>query len=309
MRTADFRLGVDLRDNGIAAIALDANGRLCAERVVETPAGGYRAAVSGIAEALVAIESDIGAAGMPVGVAIPGSVNPESARIRGCHLQWLNQAPLPADLETVVGRPVRVYNAADCLALSESFDGAAQYNHSVFAVVLDTGIGGGLAINSEPVRGHSGLAGVWGHNNLPWPTASEARQPPRCWCGLDGCVEAWLSGPGMSADYLRRGGHTLAAHEIVARAEGGERLAGATLRDWLARLARAFAMIINVVDPEVIVCGGSMADIRWLYSEIPKIWARHCFADSVATGLLPAHHGGQSSARGAARLSALQAPS
>lgn len=309
MKTADFRLGVDLGHAGISAVALDANGRLCAERVVEIPAGGYRSAVAAVAEVVAAVESDIGTPGMPLGASIPGSITPESGRVRGCHAQWLNQASLPSDLEAAIGRAVSVCNSADCLAVSESFDGATQNNRSVFAAVLDAGVGGGLVLNGERVGGHSGLAGVWGHNNLPWPTANEGRQPPRCWCGLDGCIEAWLSAPGMSADYLRRGGHTLEAHEIVARAESGERLAGATLRDWLARLARAFAMIINVFDPEVIVCGGSLAEIRWLYSEIPKIWARHSFADSVQASLLPAHHGHLSSARGAARLGALSGAS
>lgn len=307
MKTADFRLGVDLGDARIVAVALDANGRLCAERQFATPAGGYRAAVAAISDMIAAIETDIGVPGMPVGVATPGSVGPDSGRIRGCHGQWLNQASLPADLETAIGRSVRVVNNADCLAVSESFDGAGQHSQGVFAVVLDAGVGGGLVINGGLVSGHHGLAGAWGHNNLPWPTASEARQPPRCWCGLDGCIEAWLSAPGMSADYLRRGGPSLAAHDIVAHAEAGERLAGATLRGWLARLARAFAMIINVVDPGVIVCGGEMAEIRWLYSEIPKIWARHSFSDNVPTSLLPAVHGNLSNARGAARLGALPA--
>lgn len=302
MKTADFRVGVGLDASGLTAVALNIDGRLCAERRVELPAGGYGATIAAIAEMIGAIESDIGTPGMPVGVAVPGRVDPHSGRIRGCHAQWLNQASLPADLETAVGRPVRVANHADCLALSESSDGVGQGGQGLFAAMLDADIDGGLVINGELVSGHNGLAGVWGHNNLPWPSASEARQPPRCWCGLDGCIEAWLSAPGMAADYLRRGGSSLTAHDIVAHAEAGERLAGATLRDWLARLARAFAMIINIVDPEVIVCGGSLAEIRWLYSEIPKIWSRHSLADAVHTRVLPAHHGNLSSARGAARM-------
>lgn len=307
MKTADFRVGVGLDAAGLSAVALNVDGRLCAQRRVDMPAGGYRPTVAAIAEVIAAIESDIGTAGMPVGVASPGSVDPDSGRIHGCRAQWLNQATLPMDLEAAVGRSVGVVNHADCLAVSESFDGAGQGSRSVFAAVLDADISGGLVINGERVSGHTGLAGVWGHNNLPWPSASEARQPPRCWCGLDGCIEAWLSAPGMAADYLRRGGSTLTADDIVARAEAGERLAGATLRDWLARLARAFAMMINIVDPGLIVCGGSLAEIRWLYSEIPKIWERYSFADKVQAQLQPAGHGQWSIARGAARLGGLPA--
>lgn len=306
MKTADFRVGVGLDAGGLNAVALNIDGRPCAERRVELPMGDYRTTIGSIAEVIAAIESDIGAAGMPVGVAAPGRVDSHSGRIRDCHAQWLNQATLPADLESAVGRSVRVVNHADSLAVSESSDGVGQGCQGLFAAMLDADIDGGLVINGELVSGHNGLAGVWGHNNLPWPSASEARQPPRCWCGLDGCIETWLSAPGMAADYLRRGGSSLTAHDIVAHAEAGERLAGATLRDWLARLARAFAMVINIVDPEVIVCSGSLAEIRWLYSEIPKIWSRHSLADSVRTRLVPAHHGHLASARGAARMGALQ---
>ncbi|MES1927124.1 ROK family protein [Salinisphaera sp. T31B1] len=302
MKGSAMRLGVDLGGTKIAGIVLGEGDRVVAERRVDTPSGDYRATIAAIKALVDALESEAGVERLPLGIGTPGSVVPGTRRMRNANSQCLNGRPLADDLQCALAREVRIANDADCLALSEAHDGAAAGAASVFGVILGTGVGGGVIVEGRPLRGCNGLVGEWGHINLPWPTASEARQPPRCWCGLDGCLETWLSGPGMSADHLRRGGSRLDAEEIVARAEAGERLAGATLRAWLRRVARAMALVINLIDPEAIVVGGGLSQIRWLYSEVPKIWTEHVFADGIETRLLPALHGDASGVRGAARL-------
>lgn len=297
-----LRLGIDLGGSKIAGIVLGGNDTVCAERRLETPRNDYTATVAAVIELVGALETDVDVSGLPVGVGTPGSVVPASGRLHNANSQCLNGQALGADLRAALARDVRLANDADCLALSEAYDGAGAGLNDVFAVILGTGVGGGVVVNRRLVTGRNGLAGEWGHISLPWATAAEQRQPPHCWCGLHGCLEAWLSGPGMSADHLRRGGHELAAREIVARAEAGERLAGATLRAWLQRIARSLAMIVNLLDPEVIVVGGGLSRIRWLYSEVPKIWAEHAFTSTLETALRPALHGDASGVRGAARL-------
>ncbi|MAS09595.1 ROK family protein [Salinisphaera sp.] len=297
-----LRIGVDLGGTKIAGIVLDGDAAVCAERRIDTPNGGYRETVEAIVDLVHALEQDVDQAGLPLGVGTPGSVLASTGRLRNANSQCLNGKPLGADLASALSRDVRLANDADCLALSEARDGAGAGHSNVFGVILGTGVGGGVVIDRQLITGRNGLAGEWGHTCLPWQTSAEARQPPRCWCGLDSCLEAWLSGPGMTADHVRRGGYNLPAHEIVQRAEAGERLAGATLKVWLQRVARSMAMVVNIVDPDVIVVGGGLSQIRWLYSEVPKIWAQHVFAESIDTPLLPAAHGDASGVRGAARL-------
>ncbi|MES1928153.1 ROK family protein [Salinisphaera dokdonensis CL-ES53] len=297
-----LRLGVDLGGTKIAGIVLDGDAGVRAERRIDTPEGGYLATIEAIVDLVNALEAEVGTAGLPLGVGTPGSVLASTGRLRNANSQCLNGKPLGADLSTALSRDVRLANDADCLALSEARDGAGAAFDNVFGVILGTGVGGGVVINNQLITGRNGLAGEWGHTCLPWPTSAETRQPPRCWCGLDSCLEAWLSGPGMSADHVRRGGYNIPAQDIVERAEAGERLAGATLKVWLQRVARSMAMIVNILDPEVIVVGGGLSQIRWLYSEVPKIWAEHAFAESIDTPLVAAQHGDASGVRGAARL-------
>ena len=297
-----LRLGVDLGGTKIAGVVLDGDAGVRAERRIDTPEGGYRATIEAIVDLVAALESEVGTAGLPLGVGTPGSVLASTGRLRNANSQCLNGKPLGADLSTALSRDVRLANDADCLALSEARDGAGAAFDNVFGVILGTGVGGGVVINNQLITGRNGLAGEWGHTCLPWPTSAETRQPPRCWCGLDSCLEAWLSGPGMTADHVRRGGYNIPAQDIVERAEAGERLAGATLKVWLQRVARSMAMIVNILDPEVIVVGGGLSQIRWLYSEVPKIWAEHAFAEAIDTPLVAAQHGDASGVRGAARL-------
>ncbi|GAB3670333.1 ROK family protein [Salinisphaera aquimarina] len=303
-----LRLGIDLGGTKIAGIILDGEDAVRVERRVDTPRGDYRATVAAIAALVDALEQEAGVRGLPLGLGSPGSVVADTGRIRNANSQCLNGQPLPADLKTALGREVRIANDANCLALSEAHDGAAADAGCVFGIILGTGVGGGVVVDGQVLTGRNRLAGEWGHISLPWPTSAEFRQPPRCWCGLASCLEAWLSGPAMSADHVRRGGHELAAHDIVARAEDGERLAGATLRAWLQRVARALAMVVNLLDPDAIVVGGGLSQIRWLYSEVPKIWAEHVFASAIDTPLRAALHGDASGVRGAARLWPISAP-
>lgn len=281
---------------------VDADHRVHAERRLDVPIGDYAATIEAITGMVRTLETDVGIDGLPVGVATPGRLSESNHLMCGSHADWLNGRPLPRDLAARLERDVRTAHKAGCLARAEHLDGAAEGANRLFTVVLGTGISGALMIDGHLVGGPNGLAGAWGHNSLPWPSSAEVRTAPTCGCGLQGCIEAWLSGPGMSADHVRRGGHSLAVPDIVARAEAGERLAGITLRDWLERSARSLATVINLVDPQVIIVGGGLSRIRWLYSEVPKIWARHCATGQPQTTLVPAAHGDASIARGAALL-------
>lgn len=302
MTSKGLRLGIDLGGTKIAGIVIDEDNAVRAERRLQTPQGDYRATVAAVAELVVALESEVGVDGLSVGVGTPGSMAPGRGVLRNANSQCLNGRPLERDLRDALCRDIRVANDADCLALSEAYDGAGADASHIFAAILGTGVGGGIVVNGALLVGANGLAGEWGHTPLPWARSGEVREAPRCWCGLDGCLETWLSGPAMSADHMRRGGPRLAAHEIVAAAEAGERLAGATLKSWLQRVARALAVVIDLLDPPVIVIGGGLSRIRWLYSEVPKIWTDHVFADAITTELRAAHHGDASGVRGAARL-------
>lgn len=302
MSASDLRLGIELGCSRMIGAIVDSHHRVHAERRHDVPVGDYAATVAAIAEMVRVLEADVGIEGLSVGVATPGRLNASRHLMCGSHVDWLNNRPLPRDLGATLERGVRTAHKAGCLARAEQLEGAAEGASRVFAAVLGTGVSGALMIDGHLVGGANGFAGSWGHNGLPWPSAAEVRAAPTCGCGLAGCIEAWLSGPGMSKDHVRRGGHTLGVPDIVARAEAGERLAGITLRDWLARSARAFATVINLIEPEVIVVGGGLSRIRWLYSEVPKIWARHCVTDDLRTKLVPAAHGDASIARGAALL-------
>lgn len=297
-----LRLGVDLGCSRMIGVIVDADHRVHAEQRLQAPMGDYDATIAAVGRLVRALEAEAGVDGLPVAVATPGRLDATQHLICGSHVDWLNDRPLPRDLAANLERDVRSAHKAGCLARAEALAGAAVGARRVFAAVMGTGVSGALMIDGQLVGGDNGFAGAWGHNSLPWPTSAEARAAPTCGCGLTGCVHTWVSGPGMSADHVRRGGHTLAAPDIVTRAEAGERLAGITLREWLARSAKSLAMVINLTQPEVIVVGGGLSRIRWLYSEVPKIWARHCVADTLDTALVPAAHGDASTARGAALL-------
>ncbi len=297
-----LRIGIDLGGTKTEIIALDADGaeRLRARR--PTPAGDYAATLRQIAEMVTAAEAELGQQGS-VGIGLPGSISPATGLMRNANSTCLNGQPLKRDIEALLQRPVAISNDANCFALSEAADGAAAGAASVFGVIIGTGTGAGLVVDGKVVGGHNGVAGEWGHNPLPWPQPDEY-PGPACWCGLRGCIETWLSGPGFARDFEQATGRQLRAEEIVAAAGAGDAEASAALERYHSRLARGLAHIINIFDPEAIVLGGGMSNIRSLYEHVPQLWGQHVFSDCVATRLLPPRYGDSSGVRGAAWLGA-----
>lgn len=296
----NFRLGIDLGGTKIAAIVLDADGATVWESRVPTPREDYAATIAAITELVSAGERAAGER-CSVGVGIPGTISPATGLVKNANSTWINGRPLREDLGRTLEREVRVANDANCLAVSEATDGAATGATLVFGVILGTGTGGGLVVEGRVLTGANAIAGEWGHNPLPWPDSEES-PGPSCFCGHSGCNETFLSGPGLSADYRRRGGGVLDAAAIVARAAAGEPLAKVTLRAWTRRLSKALAAVINVFDPDVIVVGGGLSNIPSLYSDVPKQWDAWIFSDTVTTRIVPAQYGDASGVRGAAWL-------
>jgi fructokinase len=295
-----FRLGIDLGGTKIAAVVLAGDGRVVWESRTATPRDDYDATVEAIAGLVAAGERAAGES-CTVGLGIPGAISPATGLIKNANSTWLNGRPFQQDLERRLARLVRLSNDANCLAVSEASDGAAAGARIVFGVILGTGTGGGVVVGGEVITGANAIAGEWGHNPLPWPEDDE-RPGPRCYCGQHGCLEVFLSGPGIAADYARRGGEPCKSEEIVARADRGEALALTALDVWERRLARALATIINVLDPDVIVVGGGLSRLERLYRNVPPLWRAWVFSDEVVTKLVPARHGDASGVRGAAKL-------
>ncbi len=323
-----LRLGVDLGGTKIELIALDGAGREILRRRVSTPQNDYLATVAAVAALAHQAEYALGGHGS-IGVGTPGAISPATGRMKNCNSTCLNGQPLKEDLERALNREIRLANDADCFALSEAIDGAAAGADTVFGVILGTGVGGGVAVRGQLLRGANAIAGEWGHNPLPyfqfahaqadreatgthpatgealvhpWPTPRELEAAPACYCGKKGCIETWLSGPGFAADHVRYGGEDLPAHEIAQLAAAGYGPCGATLARYEERLARALAGVINLVDPDVIVLGGGMSNIARLYETVPRLWRRYVFSDRVDTRLVPPKFGDSSGVRGAAWL-------
>jgi fructokinase len=246
------------------------------------------------------IEVELGG-GLTVGVGIPGTLVASTGLVKNANATWLIGRPLGRDLEAALGREVRLANDANCFALSEASDGAAAGNANVFGVILGTGVGGGVVIDGRIVVGANAIAGEWGHNALPWPLPDELPGPP-CYCGRHGCIETFLSGPGLAADHRRHGGEALDGARIVAGAATGDAACRATLDRYAGRLARALASVINILDPDAIVLGGGLSGIGSLYEEVPRRWGQFVFSETVITKLLPPMHGDSSGVRGAAWL-------
>ena len=293
------RIGIDLGGTKIEALALDAAGIECFRRRVTTPRGDYDRTMEAIAALVVDAERVAGAS--TVGVGIPGAVSPATGLIKNANSVWLNGRPLRADLERRLGREIRLANDANCFALSEAVDGAAAGARVVFGVIVGTGTGGGIVVDRQVLGGANAIGGEWGHNPLPWPEAGEWPGWP-CYCGRTGCIETFLSGPGLAREHEQATGEVLDAKEIAGRAAAGEQGAVATLARYEQRMARALASIINVLDPDVIVLGGGLSNIERLYTTVPRLWGRFIFSDAVSTRLVRAVHGDSSGVRGAAWL-------
>ena len=232
---------------------------------------------------------------------MPGTISPATGLVKNANSTWLLGRPLAADLSRLLRREVRLANDANCFALSEASDGAAAGAACVFGVIVGTGTGGGIVVNGRVLTGPNAVAGEWGHNPLPWPGPDEL-PGPACWCGKSGCIETFLSGPGLSRDHLAATGEILGADAIAAAAESGDTGAAATLARYADRMARALASVVNLLDPDVIVLGGGLSNMTHLYSVVPRLWGGWVFSDRVDTLLLPARWGDSSGVRGAAWL-------
>jgi fructokinase len=295
-----IRLGIDLGGTKIEIIALARDGRELLRRRMATPREDYHAILDGVASLVAEAERELGTRAN-VGIGTPGSISRATGLLRGSNSVCLNGKPVKADFEAALGREVRIANDANCFALSEATDGAGKDAHTVFGVILGTGVGGGIVVGGNVLVGCNGIAGEWGHNPLPWPEDDE-RPGPRCFCGHEGCIETFVSGPGLERDYFAATRRRLSAAEIDACANGGDAGCAEAMKRYRQRLARALAHVINMLDPDVIVLGGGMSNASSLYDAVPALWARWVFSDRVDTTLARNAHGDSSGVRGAAWL-------
>jgi fructokinase len=302
--TATLRVGLDLGGTKIEGVALDGGGSELQRRRIATPRGDYGATVEALGSLAEWLEQAAGGTAT-VGLGMPGVMSPASGLVKNANSTWLIGRPLAADLSARLGREVRCANDANCFALSEAVDGAAAGARCVFGVIVGTGTGGGVVVEGRVLTGANAVAGEWGHNPLPWPRlgGGQAEWPgPSCYCGRTGCIETFLSGPGLARDHREHTGEDADPPAIVARAATGDDGAERCLRRYEDRMARALASIVNVLDPDVIVLGGGMSNVDRLYANVPALWAPYIFSDAVATRLVKAAHGDSSGVRGAAWL-------
>jgi fructokinase len=294
-----LRIGIDLGGTKIAGIVFDPDDRVLAERRRPSPRNDYRSTIAALVEVVRELESEAGATGS-IGVGMPGSISPVTDTVQGSNSVWLNGQPFARDVEAALGRPARFANDANCFALSEASDGAAAGAESVFGVIIGTGCGGGIVVNGRIVDGLNRAGGEFGHVPLPWSSPDE-HPGPTCWCGRPGCLETWISGTGMERDHARATGRQVSAKQIASAAADDPGCA-ATLDRHLSRLARALAMIMNIVDPKVIVLGGGLSQLGHLYDRLPAAMHPYVFAQSPRVDVRAPVHGDASGVRGAARL-------
>lgn len=325
-----MRIGIDLGGTKTEIICLDQGGKELYRQRVPTKKNDYVQTVKTLTYLVRQAEETLGITGT-VGMGMPGSISSVTGLVKNANSTWLNGHPLDRDFSEALGRPVRVENDANCFAVSEATDGAAAGEKIVFGVIIGTGCGGGVVIDGKPLRGLNGIGGEWGHNPLPYPhpappaidsaffeaapdvtdaipvyyadTPRTVEYPgPLCYCGKRGCQETWISGTGLKNDYLRVTGEELSTHAVIAAAQAGESKAVAALARYTDRLARALSVVINLIDPDVIVLGGGMSNVTSLYEDVPRLWGKYIFSDTVHTKLLPPRFGDSSGVRGAAWL-------
>jgi len=295
-----MRLGIDLGGTKIEIAALADDGSELLRRRIPTPQADYPATLQAIVGLVIATEREVGRRGS-IGIGIPGAESLVDGRIKNANSTCLIGQPLRTDLQLLLQREIRLANDANCFALSEAIDGAGRGARCVFGIILGTGVGGGIVIDGKVLVGANAIAGEWGHNPLP-AAATDPLPPLPCYCGRTGCVETWLSGPGLAADHQRLNGVSLDAAAIAARADTGDSACLATIERYTTRLARALANVINLLDPEIIVLGGGLSKIGHIYRQLPGACAAHVFSDQVRTRFLPPVHGDSSGVRGAAWL-------
>ena len=295
-----MRIGIDLGGTKIEIVALDdARIELYRQRV-STPVGDYEKTLDAIVALVRDAEAALGRSGS-VGIGTPGATSRISGTIKNANSTVLIGENFEADITARLERTVRIANDANCFALSESIDGAAAEAGVVFGAILGTGVGGGIAVTRTIIEGRNRLTGEWGHTPLPWPRDDE-RPGSACYCGKYGCIETWLCGPRFTAQYVEHGGEPCSPTQIAERAHAGEAKAGTALREYADRLARSLAVIINILDPDVVVLGGGVSNVAQLYAWVPQLLARYVLAGEVQTRLVRAAHGDSSGVRGAAML-------
>jgi fructokinase len=295
-----MRIGIDLGGTKIEGVALAADGQQLGRERVPTPRGDYDGTLAAIADLVRRLEARHGGPGS-VGVGIPGVISPATGLVKNANSTWLIGRAFDEDLASALRRPVRTANDANCFALSEATDGAGAGRPVVFGVILGTGVGGGVVVRGRIVEGANRIGGEWGHNPLPWPTDAE-RPGPACYCGRTGCIETFLSGPGMAREFAGGTGSAIDAAAIAGRAARGEPAAVEAMAHYIDRLARALATVINLLDPDLIVLGGGLSHVDALYTDVPAQWGNYIFSDTVVTRLTRAKHGDASGVRGAAWL-------
>lgn len=296
-----MRIGIDLGGTKIEAVAIDRDGTEKVRKRIATPSGDYDGTIRAIKALIGDVESVLKIKNSSIGIGIPGAVSPVTGLVKNANSTCLIGKPFNTDLEKALGRPVRLANDANCFALSEAADGAAAGAQVVFGVILGTGCGGGIVVNGQVLNGPNAIAGEWGHNPLPWPRADEL-PGPACYCGKNGCIETFLAGPSLARDFSAHGGDNLSADKIAELAEAQDPLAVKAMERFEDRMARALVSVINVLDPDVIVMGGGVSNIKRLYENVPKLWMKYAFSDHLSTKLVKAKHGDSSGVRGAAWL-------
>ena len=298
-----MRIGIDLGGTKTEVIALSDRGEVLHRSRVPTPRNDYGQTLATIA-ALVKRAEDITGERGTVGVGIPGTLSPLTRRVKNANSTWLNDQPLDLDLQQLLGREVRIANDANCLAVSEATDGAAAGMSTVFAVIIGTGCGSGVALNGQAHGGGNGNAGEWGHNPLPWMDEDELKysREVSCYCGKSGCIETFISGTGFATDYLRQSGIARTGAEIIRQMEERDPVAEQVMSRYEQRLARSLAHVVNILDPDVIVLGGGMSNVRRLYQTVPPLIKNWVFGGEFTTPVRPAVHGDSSGVRGAAWL-------
>lgn len=293
-------IGVDWGGTKIEAIAMAPDGAELVRLRADTPREDYAGCIATIVDLVARIEAAAGRTGS-LGIGIPGSLEPRSRLGKGASSTWIIGKPVERDLRAALGRDIRVENDADCLAASEAIDGAGAGYNVVFAVILGTGAGAGVAVGGRAHHGPNNSGGEWGHNPLPIPDATEIPGAP-CYCGKHGCMETWVSGTGFQNDYFRHARVALTAGEIVARMRAGDRLAGLIWRRYINRVARGLSQVVNILDPDIFVMGGGMSNVEELYADLPAELARYTFSPVFETPIRKAVHGDSSGVRGAAWL-------
>ena len=298
-----IRSGIDVGGTKIEGIALDEDGVELVRQRVATPEGDYQGTLVAIKSLIELLESSIKQEAT-IGICTPGALSYAKSSfglLKNSNSVCMNGKPVHQDLEVLLQRPVKITNDANCFALSEATDGAARDATIVFGVIVGTGVGAGIVVNKQVLNGANAIAGEWGHNPMPWPDSDEL-PGPTCYCGKQGCIETFLSGPGLAKDHELHTGHVHTSRQIVEQARQGNEASEESLQRYETRMAKGLAHVINILDPDVIILGGGMGNIQRLYRNVPKLWGDYVFSDTVSTKLLPPEHGDSSGVRGAAWL-------